>query len=185
MSKPVFEKLARAIMCNVGSLTEIERDSLMALIDGSVSQHQFFLPNFTVPVNYDHTVEELIKAGNFEWTGEGITSSNFPSNEFGQKEVTIFLFIFDFDIRSENVIKIMDNQGFRPANLKELLSLGTRYSDFKSKDWVVVALGSTWRDSNDSVSVPYIRGPLDKCTLHLIDWGGGWGTLWQFAAVRK
>jgi len=184
MPKTAYEKIAQVITSNASTLSEVERNSLKGLLDGFNKEPQVPYPSYTITINYDKTIGQLIKVGKFGWKNDDITSKNFPSVEKGLVGVAIYLFNFDRDISSEDVIAEMNKQGCRPATLKELMELGAQYPDLQRKNWIV-ALGSTWRDSDGGVLVPCLSGSEGVRNLRLNWWGGGWDSGWRFAAVRK
>lgn len=143
-------------------------------------------PSYTVPINYDQTVEILVKASKQDAACSDITSSHFPSFEKGDTQVEIFLVNFEHDIGNEDVIKEMSNMNplLRPATLKELLALAIGQPDLQRKNQIV-ALGSTWSYSNNCIFVPYLTGGDSYRNLHLDCWGGDWSSDWRFAAVHK
>lgn len=180
MPKSAYEQLAQAISGKASSLTEAERNGLKALLDS----FKISFPSFTVTVNYDQTVEELIKVGKYDWKNNNIISSYFASAEKGQVGVTIHLFNFDHDISSEDAIREMEGKGFRPATLKELLTLGAAHPDLQRSN-PIVALGSIWRRPARDVCVPCLNGDRRSRDLCLYWWIGDWDSTWRFAAVRK
>jgi hypothetical protein len=99
---------------------------------------------FPVVVNYNRTIEQLVKAGKYDWSNPDITSKNFPSNKKGNAQVSIQLVHFDRTMTSDEVLKELDKQGLRPATLPELLAFGAKYPD-KQREFPIVALGSVWR----------------------------------------
>lgn len=149
-----------------------------------ISGPQLDYPSYSVTVDYDQMVEQLVRNGQYDWVNRDITSRNFPSRERGQVQLDIFLFNFDDEISSENILKEMDKLSFRSATLKELLALGAQHSNLQRKD-LIVALGSTWRASAGRVDVPYLAGGESDRYLHLFWFDGDWYSSWRFAAVRK
>src|SRR5258706_2548056 len=141
-------------------------------------------PGYSVDVDYSASLEQLVKAGKYDWFNDDITGRNYPSSEKGTAQVLVYLVSFNRDINSEDVVKELDRQGLRPATLKELLALGASYPDLQRKD-LIVALGSTWRDSGGDVRVPDLRSCGSNRYLHLSWWAGVWRSFWRFAAVRK
>ena len=137
---------------------------------------------YTVTVDYSKSVTELVKEGKYDWANDDITADHFPSKEKGTKRIKIALFKFDHDISGEDVIRKM-GKGFRPASLKEILSLGAQYPDLQRKDWIV-ALGSTWRGSYGYVYVPCLNGGGGGRGLRLNWWASVWRSSWRFAAVQ-
>lgn len=138
-------------------------------------------PSYSVTVDYDQTVEQLVRSRPYYSANGDITSYNFPLWEKGQSQLDIFLLNFNHRISSENAIKAMDVQGLRPATIKELLSLGAQYPDLQKENWIV-ALGSTWRSPQGGLYVPFLSRCHTNPDLHLSD---DWHPEWRFAAVRK
>ncbi len=144
----------------------------------------FVFGSYPVTVNYDLTVEQLVKAGKYVWSDGDVTSKNFPSTETGQAEVMIYLVTPRYDISSEDIIQEMDKMdpSLRPATLKELLALGAQYPDLQKQTWIV-ALGSPWSDLG-MIFVPCLDDdPARNLSLdwYIMDWDSDW----SFACVRK
>ena len=184
MSNPAYQQVAKVIVDKAGNLSESERKALKGLLDGFDGQPQLPFPCYTVTVDYSASVEQMIKAGKFDWFNDDVTSRHFPSNEKGVAEVLVYLVNFNRDISSEDAVKELDRQGLRPATLRELLALGVAQPDLQRNN-PIVALGSRWRDSIGRVLVPYLDGRGSSRFLYLDWWGGGWLSDWRFAAVRK
>ncbi len=132
---------------------------------------------------YDLSVEELIEAGKYEWKDPDINSRKFPSNH-RTEEATIKIELWHFSkaISSKNAIKAIAEKGRRPANLKELLSLGAKFPDEQKKS-PIVALGSVVRDFGDRQRVACLRRDGNARTLTLNSIGGEWYDFCRFAAV--
>lgn len=177
-----FQYLLKAIADKESDLSDVQRDFLAGVI--RQGQPQLPFPNYTVTVNYDQTVEQLIKTGKYDWFNYDLTSLHFPSNEKGVAEVLVYLVNFNRGISSEDAGKELDRQGLRPATLKELLALGVAQPDLQRNN-PIVALGFEWRDSVGFVYVPYLGGYGSYRRLDLDWWGGDWVSDWLFAAVRK
>jgi len=138
-------------------------------------------PSYTVNVDYDKTVEQLLV--NIGGSDNYITSQHFPSNESGHGQVVIYLVSLKEKINYEDVLEELDRQGLRPATLKELLALGDTYLDLG----LIVAFGSTWRDSADGrLAVPCLNSFDSGHTVfhYLLD-GDWWFPALRFAAVQK
>ena len=139
---------------------------------------------FPIQVNYDLRLEAAIKAGNYDWKNDDITEKHFPSKRSGQAEIEIQLFHFNKVMTSEEVIQEMDKQGYRPAELPELLAFGAKYPDEQRK-YPIVALGSVYQYWDGDRYVSYLwRGDGER-DLGLIWFGVGWGASFRFAGVRK
>ncbi len=152
-------------------------------LQGFLRGHQPDFPSYQVAVD-NETVEQLVRAGKYDWSNDDITSSHFPSERWAKALVDIFLVNFDHNISSEDAIAKMAEQGLRPATLKELLALGSAHPDLQREN-PIVALGSTWRSPGGYVSVPYLYGFGSTRSLVLSWFGGDWVPRWRFAAVRK
>jgi len=153
---------------------------IVALIRGP----QPAFPSYVVLVDYDQTVERLIRDGRYDWANSDITSHNFPSSERGNAQIDIFLLNFETPISSEDAIREMNALGLRPATLKELLGLGATHPNLQREN-PIVALGSRWRYPRGSLNVPYLYRVGSYRHLSLIWFGGDWSPSWRFAAVRK
>jgi hypothetical protein len=184
MSNPAYQQVAKVIVDKAGNLSEAERKALKSLLDGFDEQPQLPFPSYTVMVSYDQNVEQMIKAGKYDWFNDDVTSRHFPSNEKGVAEVLVYLVNFNRDISSEDAVKELDRHGLRPATLKELLALGVAQPDLQRND-PIVALGSSLRDSDGRVRVPCLSGGGSSRRLRLGWWLGVWRSYWRFAAVRK
>lgn len=141
-------------------------------------------PSYTVMVSYDQTVEQMVKAGKYD--GYNADVASFPSNEKGVAEVLVYLVNFYPGISSKYAIKIMGelDPPLRPATLKELLALGVAQPDLQRNN-PIIALGSTWLDSNGHVRVPVLYGNVSYRGLRLDWWDSVWFSSRRFAAVRK
>ncbi|KKT48899.1 MAG: hypothetical protein UW41_C0016G0036 [Candidatus Collierbacteria bacterium GW2011_GWC2_44_18] len=137
MSNPAYQQVAKVIVDKAGNLSEAERKALRGLLDGFDGQPQLSFPCYTVTVDYSASVEQMIKAGKFDWFNDDVTSRHFPSNEKGVAEVLVYLVNFNRDISSEDAVKELDRQGLRPATLRELLALGVAQPDLQRNNPIV------------------------------------------------
>ncbi len=134
--------------------------------------------------NYDRSVEDGIKAGKYNWSNSNITSSHFPSEEAGTKEVSIELIYFGRNMETNEVLSELDKMGMRPATLKELLALGEKHPDLQ-REFPIIALGSVWQVPDGGRGCAYLGGGGSGRGLSLRWIGGGWIDCCRFAAVRK
>lgn len=139
---------------------------------------------YPIHVNYDLSVEEAIEAGDYQAVNESITSATFPSARHGQAELEINLVRFDRRITSEDVLRELDKEGLRAAELPELLAFGAAYPDVQRK-FSVVGLGSVWQDRKNYRNVPCLYAASEGRYLDLHWWDDGWYTYSRFATVRK
>jgi len=139
---------------------------------------------FPVAVNYDLPVEEAIQAGDYQAVHAGIASKNFPSTKKGQAELEIVLVRFDRRMASEEVVRELDEEGLRAAELHEFLAFGAQYPEVQRK-YSVVGLGSVWRDGRKYRNVPCLYTASEGRYLDLRWWDDAWYSYSRFAAIRK
>ncbi len=139
---------------------------------------------FPVAVNYDLSVEEAIQAGDYQAVHSEITSKNFPSTRKGQAEMEIMLVRFDHRMTSEGVVRELEGEGLRAAELPEFLAFGAKYPDVQRK-FSVVGLGSVWQDRKGYRNVPCLYTASEGRYLDLHWWDDGWYSYSRFAAIRK
>ena len=115
---------------------------------------------FKIEVDGAKSFQELIEKAKFDWINPDVNEKNFPIKQKTKHIVTIKLFNFNRFISSEEVIKNIKKNGFRPAFIEELIVLATNYPDLQKK-FPVVALGSMWNKGNNHFTVPeiYWHGP--------------------------
>lgn len=121
---------------------------------------------FEVVVDYSQTLEEMITAGRYD-SNRGITEEDFPISisKRGQEKVTVELVHFTRYLRIEEIFSELDNAGFRPAELPELLAFGFTYRE-RPGQYSIVALGSIAKDHHDRRWVVELSAKLDKeCEL--------------------
>jgi len=122
------------------------------------------------------SLKKLIEAGKFDYVNPKITEENFPPQEVGTEFELVH---FDRNISSEDAVKELSKDGWRPANAYDLLS----WKDWNGKH-TVVALGSV-------AEVPGGRRVLCLCEgrlgrgLYLGWWDGVWSADSRFLKVRN
>ena len=139
---------------------------------------------FPVSMNYDLSVEVLIRVGEYNWSNSDITEKNFRSEENGTQSVELRLVHFNRVISSEDALKELDRMGLRPATLKELLTFGSTYKEEQRKH-PIVALGSVSQHWHGRWFVAYLDGSAGNRYLGLGWLEDDWGGHCHFAAVRK
>lgn len=145
--------------------------------------------NIIMGVDYTKTVQQLIVEGKYDWVNNVIDIENFPisSEMIGKKEVSIKLFNFDCKISSEDAIFEMKKDGYRPANLIELLVLGSLFPELQ-RQFPIVALGSISQkiESEDDYvcCVPYLSAN-DSWREIFIHWFIlDWDNRYRFLGVK-
>jgi hypothetical protein len=166
---------------------EITMTDILLLINKQDNQVKEKTDEITFIIDYSRTVQEMIKAGNYDWTNSNITEKHFPlpTELKGKKvEVSSKLFHFNRPIGSKDAISEMDKAGYRPATLAELLVLGEAHPELQ-KEFPIVALGSVWRDVSDDRRVPVLGFGGYERRLGLRWFGLGWNDSYRFLGVRK
>ena len=138
-----------------------------------------------IAVNYGLKLVEAIAEGAFDWKNDDITSKNFKNadHEKGEATLKVKLFHFGRDMSSEDVVKEMDKDSFRPATLRELVAFAAKFPDEQRK-YAIVGLGSVMERDGDR-DVPCLDLLGHERGLDLSWWGGGWGGYYRFLAVSK
>ena len=142
---------------------------------------------YPVTVNYNLSIELLIKAGNYDLRHPIITDANFPSVRSGEAKIEIVLVEFNRHVSYKSALAELNKQGLRPADLKELLAFGAKYPE-EQYGLPILALGSPWKSlryyGTRYVSCLTYESPaqrsLDLCLTSAID-----TRFFRFAAVRK
>jgi len=173
----------------------IKRDGLQALLESgrfSALLREFMedgVPEpstYTLFVDYDRSLADMIKAGRYDWTNDDITVEHFPLNKRESGEVELHVVHFGCHMTTKEVLAELDKRGLRPAELPELLALGSAHPDLQ-RDYPLVALGSGWPDPYGDLYVPILREDDDKRNLDLgwVDPGIQWVGSYRFVAVSK
>ena len=120
----------------------------------------------------------LIKSTKFDWTNSDIKDSLFET----PKEISSNYKLFNFEkyISSEDAVKEMKQQGYRPAHAWELINYAKK--GWNGTDWVV-GLGSVGEVGGDR-SVPCLNGIDSGRSLSLDWWDSGWDAYYRFLAVK-
>ena len=151
--------------------------------DASAGTEQHPQDVFAISVNYDLTVEDAIRAGDYQAVNASITTRNFPSTRHGQLHLELILVRFEGRMTSENVLAELTKHGVRPAELPEFLAFGAQYPDVQRR-FSIVGLGSECRDRSGYRSVPCLYEASEGRYLDLHWWDDGWYSYSRFAAIR-
>ena len=126
------------------------------------------------------TLESLIEKNKFDWVNPNITSKNFPLQ--GKVEPVEEILYFNEIFSTDEILKRLDERGYRPVTVYELLTWSQK--SWNGKDFVV-ALGSVWRDADGFRYVACLYRDASGRGLGLGWVGSVWRTVCRFAAVRK
>lgn len=152
-------------------------------VRGALKLGKLLPEKFTLEVDYDKSLEEMIAAGRYDWKNSDITADRFPVKGKGKKKAEVELVHFNRDISSEDAIAEMDKLGLRPATIEELLAFGAANPDIQRK-FPIVALGSV-AEVSGSRFVAYLRRVWSERSLSLGWFAFDWNPDCRFLAVRK
>ena len=148
---------------------------------------------FVLKVDCSKTYEQMVSDGNYNGKNDYVNKKNFPlTTECAGKTINVIAKIFNFNenISSADIIEIMNNNCFRPANLLELLALGETNPEIQIS---IVALGSICyipykNDATEYICyVPYLNlDPSDMGRIiGIIDFEGNWNNNFHFLGIHK
>jgi hypothetical protein len=139
---------------------------------------------YEVEVNYDLTVDEAVEAGRYSWSYDRIPTENLTNTRSGKATVEVGLVHFGRIMSNDDILAELDAQGWRPAELHELLALGATHMELQI-EFPIVALGSIWLEFDEfrTVASLFSRGP--ERALGPASPDRSFSEICRFAAVRK
>jgi hypothetical protein len=139
---------------------------------------------FSLTIDYDVPLAELMVAGNYDATSPDITGEHFPVG-WGQPDIEAFLVHFYNPTSSHHAAGEMVRHDFRPATMPELLAFGAQHPSPQC-EFPILALGSTWEDPSGYSRAGRIFGyPSDRRLDLGWDDGSEWNRLYRFLAIQK
>jgi hypothetical protein len=140
----------------------------------------------SVAVDYRQSIEDMIRAGNYDSVDAGVCPELFSLLGEGRSEFGVSLVQFRETISSETVIQLVTKMSrsdpWKLGKLEHLLAFGARYHEEQCRH-PIVALGSI-ASVNGQPLVPYLDGEEGRRHLGL-DWcSGGWFSRCCFLAVH-
>ena len=173
-----------ALINKLGGL-EVARGILRGTIEVVTKMICFIVRTLTLLIDETKSVDELVKAGEFDWVSDNITSANFPNPANGTAgNHELALFHFGKTMSSDAVKAEMDKEGYEPANAWDLLAFAKKEPNLQ-RQFPTVALKNVWQDPDRYRRVPYLYGSAGDRHLDLdcldVDWGGRC----RFLARRK
>ena len=129
------------------------------------------------------TFAERIARGKYDRTNSDLTEDKFPvtADQMGDWEWR--LFHFKRKIFSEEVIQLIGDAGFEPAEIGHILTFGMNYPE-EQRRYPIIGLGS--RALVDMARYgPGLWNDGDKRKLYLDWFGGGWHSHYRFLGVRR
>lgn len=147
---------------------------------------------FLVDVDYEWTVEYLIRLKGYDFVHPAINSRNFPTTTIGGRQrIQMSLFdpsCLDLKTNAQTVIAAMRLAGLRRPTVLEGLALGAQhFDDLGIQEHAVVILCDPWWDSDGLAIVPSLTGDeysrwLDTFSYDFFFMGGDSGL--RFAGVH-
>jgi hypothetical protein len=138
----------------------------------------------TVPYKDKNTIAEQLEARCYDWVNSSITDEHFPRTRTEPENVEIQIIHFGRPISTEVVLKGLDEQGLRPANVAELLAFGAAHPDVQ-RQFPVIALDQLWCNAFGSRYAVYLDEHRGARRGNLCGVVGGWNSRGRFAAIRK
>lgn len=133
------------------------------------------------------SLEDMIKAGNYDWVNSDITAKRFPVKSTGKDEWEFKIFHFDRNISSENAVTGITSDDatnpWQPAGIEHLLTYGKENPEEQRK-YPIIGLGSVGK-VNGHRYVPCLDRYGSKRYLDLSWWDDVWSAYCRFFAVRK
>jgi len=130
------------------------------------------------------TTEELVLAGNYNYTNHNINSRNFPVRRTTSVSREIVLLEFDREISSEEAIVEAAKQGLERPVYEDALYFGVEHPEVQ-RERPVVFLHEPWRYPGGYLSVLYLWSSAGHRELYLSWFGSRWDCYYRFAFVRK
>lgn len=105
-------------------------------------------PSTFFMVDHRQSLRSLIRAGryNFFYSTDEKVLSGFQNSYTANLEFKPKLFKFPRVMVLDSVVKEMESEGFRPAKVEELLVYGSTVIDDEKRKYLIVALGTFFRD---------------------------------------
>lgn len=161
----------------------ISREMLQAFLE---NPNKFIEEDwFTIRVDYNSSLAEMILTGHYDWTDDDITSEHFPILGSGSVKTKLRLVHLNRDATTEEVEAYLDSLGMKPPKIEHLLAFGEKFPELQ-REFPIVALGSVWVDRDGYRDVPCLWLGSERCLS--LGWGGPvsrWRGNCRFLAVSK
>ncbi|MFA5420778.1 MAG: hypothetical protein WC280_02005 [Patescibacteria group bacterium] len=151
-----------------------------------INNEEFFLE-----IDYSVSVRDLLKLGKYDYIdssikrikqldiSEGVKNGNFKSGALKMK-----IFKFKSTMPSSKIILEMKKQGYRPANIVELLTLGYKYQNIQ-RVFALVAIGINGKRFFTKYYSPYLMTQNYQRQVGLDLSIYGWDSYVRFLAVSE
>lgn len=141
---------------------------------------------FKVHLNYKVPVEE--KRHGLYYINPNLTIENFPELATGELENEAVLVNFGEYLKSEEVLRTLEQMQVRPGTPSELADLHLSNPAPKleiERCLPVSALGTVWVDLDENRYVPCLHGDASRRRLYLAGVGRSWYRYWWFLTFKK
>ena len=134
-------------------------------------------------VSPDLAFEDRIKRGNYGWRNSDLTEKKFPvtADQVGEWEWK--LFHFNRSISSEDAIRLIQEDGFEPAQTGHILTFGETFPKEQRK-YPIIGLGSVAEVSLGRC-VPELWDGRGRRKLGLYWFDRDWSGYYRFLGVRR
>ena len=181
--EPTMEQM---LILHDGYLTDL----IKAIQAGTIPQREEFRKSlglgpleFKIVVDYGQTFEEMVAAGQYDWSNPDITAARFPLRGTGKRPLNAQLIHFNRAISSDDAEKELDKMGLRPGTSDELLAFGATFPDVQ-RQFPIVELGSVAEIGSYRHVLCLDRDGAERY-LRLDDRDYGWDEACRFLAFPK
>jgi hypothetical protein len=136
----------------------------------------------TVAVDYSQSLTRMIADGHYDEVHRDITPRNFRLCSRGFRQIELALVQFKHPIAPLEAAMLMKANGYRPASLEELLTLGSQHPELQRKI-PIVALGAP-RVVKNRRYFPCLGGSNSYRLLTLAAIYRRWSTSYKFLFVK-
>jgi hypothetical protein len=137
-----------------------------------------------VTIDYTRSLEEMVKAGRYDYANSVITAEHFPTTGEGEVRTELVLVQFHRENDFDQALAEFDKLGLVPARIEHLLALGEKYPELQ-KQFPIMCLGSVWANTDDRRYIPFLDHLEGDRKVCLSDWSDRWLEHCRFAALRK
>ncbi len=144
---------------------------------------------YTVVIDPSRSLKDLLSAGKWNSVDSRIPWDVSIRSGGDKREAEVVLFHSNRSVPKEDAKREMEEQGYRPTDTEELLSLGVAHPELQDKYQAIVALHSEWTDyPNDNVFMALCSLPIGTGkpvrSVELLHYNNEMGKYACFAAVR-
>lgn len=160
---------------------------VFSLFKVTLAQEELFYLDtnrFEILVEYNYSIEEIAIKDSHNFASFHINSKNFPKLENRDSEELISPRIIKFEkaIKTEDLLFILEENYFRPANIFELLAFSKKYKNYQLM-FPIVSLGSSFFGDKGRPLVPIISVNILKRGVYTVFSDKVWSNNYGFLVV--